>query len=91
MRARTRVVDNLDNQRIILAVAEYCCQQYDFFISTQSEELRSTVQVLDKVNRNYGQGSLFLGKQGIQCIWSMERLMKSPTYITRLKYVRVVK
>jgi DNA polymerase V len=65
--------------------------QEDLFTHQQSAKSESAMKVLDFVNQRYGNGSMFIGSQGIQHHWSMSRNMKSPAYTTRFQDIPVIR
>lgn len=75
----------------LLDIVEGTFQQDDFFTANQSLESQTMMHTMDKINKRYGQGVMFLGRQGIQRQWSMSREMKSPAYTTRIGDVPIVK
>jgi DNA polymerase V len=75
----------------LLDMVENTFQQDDLFTDHQSQESQAMMNTLDKINKRYGKGVLFLGSQGIQRHWNMNREMKSPAYTTRLGDLPIVK
>jgi DNA polymerase V len=75
----------------LLDLVENTFQQDDFFTANQTLASQDMMTTLDKINQRYGQGVMFLGRQGIQRQWHMCREMKSPAYTTRISDVPIVK
>ncbi len=75
----------------LLDLVENTFQQEDFFTANQTLASQDMMTTLDKINQRYGQGVMFLGRQGIQRQWHMCREMKSPAYTTRVSDVPIVK
>ncbi len=67
----------------LMALSQKDNVQYDLFCSSQRQEDFMVMENMDAINRKYGKGSLFIGRQGIQRQWSMARKLKSPAYTTR--------
>lgn len=57
--------------------------QEDFFTASQSDESKTMMVMMDKINGRFGKGAVFIGKQGVQRSWAMAREMMSPGYTTR--------
>ncbi|WP_444891365.1 DUF4113 domain-containing protein [Microbulbifer sp. CnH-101-E] len=41
------------------------------------------MQAMDRINKKFGRGTLFLGAEGIQKKWKMRQAFTSPAYTTR--------
>jgi DNA polymerase V len=65
--------------------------QQDLFTSGQAPRSQVMMEAIDRINRRYGQETLFLARQGVQRSWRMSRSMKSPAYTTRLQDLPVVR
>ncbi|WNZ57023.1 Y-family DNA polymerase [Microbulbifer sp. MKSA007] len=57
--------------------------QGDLFTPGQSVRAGETMQALDRINKKFGRGTLFLGAEGIQKKWKMRQAFTSPAYTTR--------
>lgn len=57
--------------------------QCDMFEVGQSVRTGALMQTLDRANRRYGRGTLFLGAEGIHKKWKMRQSFTSPAYTTR--------
>jgi DNA polymerase V len=66
-------------------------RQLDLLHKGQSVKTDRLMQVLDKVNKNYGRGSVFLGAEGVQKKWHMRQDFTSPAYTTRWSDLPIIK
>ncbi|QFT54425.1 DUF4113 domain-containing protein [Microbulbifer sp. THAF38] len=57
--------------------------QGDLFTPGQSLRAGQTMQAMDRINKKFGRGTLFLGAEGIQKKWKMRQAFTSPAYTTR--------
>ncbi|GAB2889056.1 translesion error-prone DNA polymerase V subunit UmuC [Microbulbifer echini] len=57
--------------------------QGDLFSLGQSKRAGEVMQTLDRVNRHFGRGTLFLGAEGVHKHWKMRQAYRSPSYTTR--------
>jgi DNA polymerase V len=58
-------------------------RQFDMLLPRNEEKQESVMAALDKVNRKYGDNTLFYAATGIRREWKMLRQMKSPHYTTQ--------
>ncbi len=66
---------------ILLDIMPAEIKQYDLF-ETDSFNYTGTDLILDRVNKRFGKGSLFMAAQGVERKWSMRQSYKSPAYTT---------
>lgn len=66
-------------------------EQADLFNPQQTEQSRTLMTVLDKVNQRYGKHTLNLINAGIQPKWSMKRDYLSPAYSTKWSDIPTVR
>ncbi len=66
-------------------------QQNDLFAAGQVLKSNDLMQAMDKINSRFGQGQVFVARQGTEQAWQMQRAFKSPCYTTRLGDVPIVK
>ena len=64
--------------------------QADLFHPGQSRRTDRLMQVMDRINRVQGRGTLFLAAQGVSRPWYMRQQFTSPQYTTRWQDIPVV-
>ncbi|GAB1373093.1 Y-family DNA polymerase [Candidatus Kapaibacterium sp.] len=64
--------------------------QDSLFDSKNREQLQKATNALDKINLDYGAGSIFYASSGVRKSWSMKRELKSPQYSTRWDEIPIV-
>jgi DNA polymerase V len=65
--------------------------QLDLFHPGQSAKADKLMDVIDRINRLEGKGSLFLGAQGISKPWYMRQQYTSPQFTTKWSDIPIVK
>lgn len=58
-------------------------RQQDLFLPGQSLKTEHLMAAIDKVNKRFGQGTLFLASEGSKERWRMRQHYQSPAYTTR--------
>ena len=64
--------------------------QFDLFHPGQSDKADRLMEVIDRINRLEGKGTLFLGAQGVSKPWYMRQQFTSPQYTTKWSDIPVV-
>jgi DNA polymerase V len=72
-----------------LSNSEY--SQFDLFQVGQESKSFELMAMVDKINKRYGTGRLFLAAQGTNQRWQMVRRYKSPAYTTRFSDIPIIK
>ena len=57
--------------------------QLDMFASQATPQSSKVMELLDSINRKYGNGTMLIAAQGIEPRWKMRREMMSPQYTTK--------
>ena len=65
--------------------------QLDLFHKGQSLKSDRLMKTLDKLNQNYGRGSVCIGSEGVAKKWAMRQAYTSPAYTTRLTELPSIK
>ncbi len=81
LKAGIGLIDIIDRQH----------HQFDLLHKGQPEKADRLMQVMDRINRQQGKGTLFLAAQGISKPWYMRQQFTSPEYTTRWKDLPVVR
>jgi DNA polymerase V len=68
---------------MVLELVPAATRQFDMLLPRNEEKQESVMAALDKVNRKYGDNTLFYAATGIRREWKMLRQMKSPHYTTQ--------
>jgi DNA polymerase V len=68
---------------MVLELVPAKTRQFDMLLPRNEEKQEGIMAALDKVNRKYGDNTLFYAANGIRRDWKMLRQMKSPHYTTR--------
>jgi len=68
---------------MVLELVPAVTRQFDMLLPRNEEKQESVMAALDKVNRKYGDNTLFYAATGIRREWKMLRQMKSPHYTTQ--------
>jgi DNA polymerase V len=68
---------------MVLELVPAMTRQFDMLLPRDEEKQESVMAALDKVNRKYGDNTLFYAATGIRREWKMLRQMKSPHYTTQ--------
>jgi DNA polymerase V len=68
---------------MVLELVPAVTRQFDMLFPRNEEKQESVMAALDKVNRKYGDNTLFYAATGIRREWKMLRQMKSPHYTTQ--------
>jgi len=65
--------------------------QFDLLHQGQPEKSDQVMNVMDKINKNEGKGTLFLASQGVNKPWYMRQQFTSPQYTTKWSELPVIK
>jgi len=65
--------------------------QSDLFYQSDNEQSTALMSVVDKLNTQYGRGTMQLGSSGLTRSWMTQANRKSPSYTTNWKQLLVVK
>jgi DNA polymerase V len=68
---------------MVLELVPAMTRQFDILLPRNEEKQENVMAALDKVNRKYGDNTLFYAATGIRREWKMLRQMKSPHYTTQ--------
>jgi DNA polymerase V len=68
---------------MVLELVPAMTRQFDMLLPRNEEKQESVMAALDKVNRKYGDNTLFYAATGIRREWKMLRQMKSLHYTTQ--------
>jgi DNA polymerase V len=74
----------------LIEIADKKDYQFDLFHSGQPERADKLMQVLDRINRMEGKGTVFLAAQGVSKPWYMRQQFTSPQYTTKWSDIPVV-
>ena len=67
-------------------------RQTDLFADTASEEMDDRLsKALDKINSQFGRGTIFHLSEGVKKPWQMKRDMLTPNYTTSWSQIPLVK
>ena len=65
--------------------------QGDLFVAADPRRQARLMEVMDRVNRRFGRGTLFLAAEGTGRSWAMRQARRSPRYTTRWDELAVVR
>jgi DNA polymerase V len=65
--------------------------QFDLLHPGQPEKSDRIMNVMDKINKNEGRGTLFLASQGVSKPWYMRQQFTSPQYTTKWSELPIIK
>ena len=67
----------------LLELIDKNSQQHDLFHPGQSSQTDKLMALLDKMNKQYGSGTVFCASDGVKKKWQMRQNFKSQSYTTR--------
>jgi DNA polymerase V len=76
---------------ILMDIGTPAIQQRDLFSPLPDPKRAKLMAAIDKLNRNFGSGTVKLGAEGLSEDWRMRQDKKSPCYTTRVDEVARVK
>lgn len=74
----------------LMDITDTSNEQHDFFTESQPAKTTELMATLDNINSRFGQGQVFIARQGILQSWKMQRAFKSPCYTTRLSEIPII-
>ncbi|WP_159876363.1 Y-family DNA polymerase [Aquitalea denitrificans] len=69
---------------ILMDIGTPAIQQHDLFSPPPDPKRAQLMAAIDKLNRDFGSGTIRLGAEGLSEGWRMRQNMKSPCYTTRI-------
>ena len=75
----------------LLELSSKTFYQSDLFQVNQPIKSENLMNVLDSINKKYGQGSSYLASEGSKYRWKMRQQYKSPAYTTRWSDIPIIR
>lgn len=72
---------------ILMDIGSQAIQQQDMFSPLPNPKRANLMTVIDKLNRDFGSGTIKLGAEGLSKDWQMRQDQKSPCYTSRIEDV----